>query len=219
MSPGLVIVIVLVFAGGVSGSDGDNLIDLTNVPVSTRRFVPSSSMIRGIESTATDQITPSGPLRLTLVRADVGADKNVVYEVKLTNNGSHSECIPMEPVMSEIEPKTPAAYSYTGATLWLSASGSAASEPLQSVTLFDDDGHHHCTLLSPGKALIIRAKTELQGARAATPLAGEVVIHALWSTFVAHVSLLEGKFSEKFSSANAIRSVNALQVCTTDCNH
>jgi hypothetical protein len=200
------------------GPSDDRVIDLTNLPKTVRRFIPTSRSGHVTVSGSFDGPVPAEPLSLTLLSAEVD-HQQIVYEVKLTNNSVQPECVPEDPDISGVEPQTPQPYSYTGATLSLTIdSGDGATRTLEPVTIVDDMGHHHCEALLPKESLIVRAKANLDSAaEPRSPATGKLTVRAAWLIFAAHVSIAQGQISEETAITQRVASVNELTICAAIC--
>jgi hypothetical protein len=197
----------------------DRTLDLTNMPTATRRFIPAAGRSNVMVSMVTGQ-QPVGSLGLVLLRADLDHDKSLVYEIRFTNTGSESVCIPNDPNISDVEPLKPEPYTYGGATLSLTVSDSSGgSRALDALALFYDSDHTHCENLARNESLIIRSKTRLASHTDTRPmLTGKLQVRAMWTPFSARVRFLEGQAYEDTSSHQPVVSSNALTVCADNCN-
>ncbi|HYH00673.1 MAG TPA: hypothetical protein VD837_16190 [Terriglobales bacterium] len=215
----LVFAVFLVAAVGQDGTllAQERVLDLTNVPKATRRFHPSRGTLSGIYGGLTDGSAPSGPLTLTLLRADVGANDELV--VRLTNKDSQPLCIPNDPQVSDVEPLTPQPFSYTGGTISLHVTDARGQiTALDGIQLVDDASHAHCEKLALNESLRIRAKKDLATPTDVRPmLRGRVQVNAVWSTFSARVWFADGQIYSDYRDRSPVISYFLL-ICVTDCN-
>ncbi|HWR34254.1 MAG TPA: hypothetical protein VN622_00100 [Clostridia bacterium] len=213
-----VMLLILIFAGSLNLLMAqDRILDLTDIPRTTRRFIPTEERITSGSVMVSGRPRPVEPLALVLLRADVTPDKKVVYEVRFTNTGSEPVCIPTEPNVSNMEPLKPEPYTYDGAALSLFTSDfGGESRGLGSITLVDDSNHSHCKKLEHNESFVIRAKTRREIPTDAM-LTGNLLIRANWRPFSARVWFADGQIHEDSSSTGSLVS-NPLTVCATDCN-
>ncbi|HWR51407.1 MAG TPA: hypothetical protein VN428_09890 [Bryobacteraceae bacterium] len=214
-----VMLLILIFAASLNLLMAqDRSLDLTDIPRTTRRFIPTrESGIIGGRPVLSGHPPPVEPVALVLLRVDVTPDKKVAYEVKFTNTGSEPVCIPTEPNISNIEPLKPEPYTYDGAALSLITSDFRGERRVfETITLVDDAHHSHCKKLEQNESFVIRAKSRRE-IPTDPMLTGNLLIRADWLPFSARVRFADGQIYEDSSSTDSLVS-NPLTVCATDCN-